>query len=170
MKSALFMPSRLSLAVHLFSRLYFVSWMMQSWIALVQVKYSVRCKTIYIFGENKWFTSPRFTIYISTSCRRIAKLRKINVWSPSSLRLSVLISVVADPKVLWKHKVQSRINWKAELMHRGVRIMWKNTRLLSSVISLVRCTWQINITCRCWLTIPLFISYKKIVYPTEAEY
>ena len=61
------------------------------------------------------FTSRRTAIYFSPACdlhlaglrfniksctaRRYSEVRRINVWSPSSL--SVLISVVADPTVLW---------------------------------------------------------------------
>ena len=40
----------------------------------------------------------RFNIK-SCTARRYSEVRRINVWSPSSL--SVLISVVADPTVLW---------------------------------------------------------------------
>ena len=110
------MPFRfvISFKLTLFRRPYFVPCMMQSCIALVWVKYTLHCNTIYISPDYDLYLAG-WQIYISPDCdlhhgvlrfniksctaRRYSEVRRINVWSPSSL--SVLISVVADPTVLW---------------------------------------------------------------------
>ena len=110
------MPFRfvISFKLTLFRRPYFVPCMMQSCIALVWVKYTLHCNTIYISPDYDLYLAG-WQIYISPDCdlhqgvlrfniksctaRRYSEVRRINVWSPSSL--SVLISVVADSTVLW---------------------------------------------------------------------
>ena len=60
------------------------------------LKYTVHCNTIYISADYDLHLDVT-----SKSCtlKTNSEVQRTNVWSPSSL--SVLISVLADPTVLW---------------------------------------------------------------------